>query len=306
MVRHFRLAAMIGLLLLTLGHTTKTQAQGSPADEVFRLVNEFRAQYGLPPFTYNPNLAAAAQGHANYLATNGVYSHYEDDGSTPQIRAERTGYIGWAGENYVAGTKLTPQQGVTWWSNSAPHFANMVSTRHTEAGVGYAFGHDQNFYVLVIGEPTTGGSPARTAETIIDVPAFVEPIELSPPNEDGSIIHTVGAGQSVWAIAARYGVSVADIYLFNGLNEDSLINPGDQLVIQLAEGRAPPPTPTPPATYIVQEGESCGVLPPGTRSIWQRFSGLTASRKMQWFTPATRSKSACCPVKNRHPLQRRN
>ena len=256
MARHFRLVAVIGLLLVALGHSTPTRAQGNPSDEIFRLVNQFRAQYGLPPFTYNPNLAAAAQGHANYLASNGLYSHYGADGSSPQDRAERTGYLGWAGENYVAGTGLTPQQGVTWWSNSAPHFANMVSSRHTEAGVGYAFGSDQNYYVLVIGEPTSGPARGRPAEVLSDVPAFVAPITLSTPNEDGSIIHTVGAGHTIWAIAARYEVPISDIYLFNGLNEDSVINPGDELVIRLAEGQAPPPTPTPPATHLVLEGES--------------------------------------------------
>lgn len=256
MVRHLRFIAVIGVLLLALGHSTTTQAQGNPSDDIFRLVNQFRAQYGLPPFTWNPTLAAAAQGHANYLAGNGLYSHYGADGSSPQDRAERLGYIGWAGENYVAGTRLTPQQGLTWWSNSAPHFANMVSGRHTEAGVGYAFGSDQNYYVLVIGEPTSGPPRDRPAEVLSNVPAFVAPIELSPPNEDGSIIHTVGAGHTVWAIAARYEVPVADIYLFNGLNEDSVINPGDELVIRLAEGQLPPPTPTPPATHRVREGES--------------------------------------------------
>ncbi len=256
MVRHLRYFAVIGLLLLALGRSTTTQAQGGSPDEIFRLVNQFRAQYGLPPFTWNPTLAAAAQGHANYLAGNGFYSHYGADGSSPQDRAERIGYVGWAGENYVAGTRLTPQQGVIWWSNSAPHFANMVSSRHTEAGVGYAFGSDQNYYVLVIGEPTTGPVRDRPAEVLSDVPAFVAPLELSPPNEDGSIIHTVGAGHTVWAMAARYEVSVADIYLFNGLNEDSVINPGDQIVIRLAEGQLPPPTPTPPATHRVSEGES--------------------------------------------------
>lgn len=256
MARHLRLVAVLCLVILALGHSLPAQAQGNPADEIFRLVNEFRAQYGLPPFVYNANLAAAAQGHANYLASNGLYSHYGADGSSPQDRAERTGYVGWAGENYVAGTGLTPQQGVTWWSNSAPHFANMVSTRHTQAGVGFAHGSDQNYYVLVVGEPTNGPPSGRPAQVLSEVPAFVAPIELSAPNEDGSIIHTVGAGHTIWAIAARYGVSIADIYLFNGLNEDSIINPGDKLVIRLADGQAPPPTPTPPATYIVQEGES--------------------------------------------------
>lgn len=257
MVRLRPVIVLLGLTVLVFASRPgPVVAQGNPIDEIFRLVNQVRAEYGLPPYTYNQTLAAAAQGHANYLAANGYYTHYGSDGSSPQDRAARAGYGGWAGENYVAGTKLTPAQGVTWWRNSAPHFANMVSPRHTEAGVGFAFGHDQNYYVLVVGEPSAGAPRARPPEQLVDVAAFVAPIEISPEREDGSIVHTVQSGHTLWAIAARYGVSIADILLFNGLNEDSFLNPGDELVIQLAEGQAPPPTPTPPATYIVREGES--------------------------------------------------
>lgn len=254
MVSTLRLLATAIVLLLALGHVSPAAAQGNPTDEIFNRVNQFRTQFGLAPFTFNPQLAAAAQGHANYLASNGLYSHYGSDGSDPQLRAERAGYTGWAGENYVAGTRLTPQQGVTWWSNSAPHYANMVSNRHTEAGVGYAFGHDQNYYVLVIGSPSE--TAPRVRAQLSEAPAFVAPIELSPPREDGSIVHQVLPGHTMWAIAARYGVSLANLYLFNGLNDDSFLSPGDELVIQLAEGQEPPPTPTPPAFHTVLEGES--------------------------------------------------
>jgi len=95
---------------------------------------------------------------------------------------------------------------------------------------------------------------------VVDVPFIVAPIELAQPNEDGSIVHTVLEGHTLWAIAARYEVSLADLYLFNALTEDSVINPGDKLTIRLADGQPPPPTPTPPATHIVREGESLWVI----------------------------------------------
>jgi LysM repeat protein len=132
----------------------------------------------------------------------------------------------------------------------------MLSPRYIHAGVGIAVGNDQTFYVLVVGSPSENPPPAAERVSAVDVPAVVPLIQLSPPREDGSIVHTVLAGHSLWAIAARYGVSLADIYLFNGLNEESFIQPGDELTIQLAEGAAPPPTPTPPATHRVREGES--------------------------------------------------
>jgi len=252
MARRTTLATLLGLLLLAIGHTQRAEAQGN---EILQLVNAVRAEYGLAPVAYNAQLAAAAQGHANFIATEGIYSHYGVNGSTWQDRAQAAGYPGWAGENLVGGTRLTPQQGVTWWRNSAVHFSNMLNPRWTEAGVGFAVGNGQNFYVMVFGTQNDA-PPPRAQQPVVDVPFIVAPIELAAPNPDGSIVHVVGEGHTFWAIAARYEVSIADLYLFNGLNEDTVLNPGDRLTIRLADGQPPPPTPTPPTTHTVREGES--------------------------------------------------
>jgi LysM repeat protein len=252
MARRTTLAVLLGLLLLAIGHTQRAEAQGN---EVLQLVNAVRAEYGLAPVTFNAQLAAAAQGHANFIATEGIYSHYGVNGSTWQDRAQAAGYPGWAGENLVGGTRLTPQQGVIWWRNSAIHFSNMLNPRWTEAGVGFAVGNGQNFYVMVFGTQNDA-PPPRAQQQVVDVPFIVAPIELAAPNPDGSIVHIVGEGHTFWAIAARYEVSIADLYLFNGLNEDTVLNPGDRLTIRLADGQPPPPTPTPPTTHTVREGES--------------------------------------------------
>ena len=212
MARRTTLAVLLGLLLLAIGHTQRAEAQGN---EVLQLVNAVRAEYGLAPVTFNAQLAAAAQGHANFIATEGIYSHYGVNGSTWQDRAQAAGYPGWAGENLVGGTRLTPQQGVIWWRNSAIHFSNMLNPRWTEAGVGFAVGNGQNFYVMVFGTQNDA-PPPRAQQQVVDVPFIVAPIELAAPNPDGSIVHIVGEGHAFWAIAARYEVSIADLYLFNG------------------------------------------------------------------------------------------
>jgi LysM repeat protein len=256
MARRIYLAVFGGLLLLAIGHTESVEAQ---AGDVLQLVNQVRAEYGLPPVAYNSALAAAAQGHANFISSAGVYSHYGVNGSTWQDRAQAAGYPGWAGENLVGGTGLTPQQGVTWWRNSASHFSNMLNPRWTEAGVGFSVGNGQNFYVMVFGTQNEG-PPPREEQQVVDVPFIVAPIQLAAPNPDGSIVHTVLEGHTFWAIAARYEVPLTDLYLFNGLTEESMLNPGDKLIIRLADGQPPPPTPTPPATHKVREGESLWLI----------------------------------------------
>ena len=259
MARRLCLAALCGTLLLVAGFTGRANAQGSPTNDILLLVNQVRAEYGLSPLTYNPALATAAQGHANFIAQNAIYSHIGVNGSTWQDRAEAAGYIGHAGENLVGGTRLTPQQGVIWWRNSAIHFSNILNPSWTEMGVGFAVGNGQNFYVTVFGTPHNA-PPPRSEQQVVDVPFIVAPIELAAPNEDGSIIHTVLEGHTLWAIAARYEVSLADLYLFNALTDESVLNPGDKLTIRLADGQPPPPTPTPPATHRVREGESLWVI----------------------------------------------
>lgn len=259
MVKRMSLAVLCGLFFLAFGFTSAAKAQGGPTNDILQLVNQVRAEYGLPALSYNAALATAAQNHANFIALNAIYSHIGVNGSTWQDRAQAAGYTGHAGENLVGGTRLTPQQGVTWWRNSAVHFSNMLNPRWTEAGVGFAVGSGQNFYVMVFGTPNDA-PPPREEQQVVDVPFIVAPIELAQPNEDGSIVHTVLEGHTLWAIAARYEVSLADLYLFNALTEDSVINPGDKLTIRLADGQPPPPTPTPPATHIVREGESLWVI----------------------------------------------
>lgn len=58
-------------------------------------------------------------------------------------------------------------------------------------------------------------------------------------------IHVVERGQTVWALAQMYGVSVAGIVGANGLSNPDWLSVGEALVM-----------PTPASTYIVQPGDS--------------------------------------------------
>jgi LysM repeat protein len=66
----------------------------------------------------------------------------------------------------------------------------------------------------------------------------------------------VGAGQALWQIAAHYEIELSQLLLINSLDDDHIIQPGDEIWIRLADGQPPPPTPTPPVSHIVREGEN--------------------------------------------------
>ena len=263
------------LALLMLGRfyqpmeTPIVSAQGDPSQEIVRLVNDLRIRNGLPPLIWDGRLAAAAQNQAGFMAANNVYSHTGAGGSSPQSRAAAAGFPGRATENVVGGTNLSPGQGVIWWQNSPVHLNTLLSPQYTHVGTGSASGFDQNFYALVAGAPSNVIAPSLPeAEQPGDqLLAAVAPIILAEPRDDGSIIHSVGPGQSFWVIAARYEVPLEQLYLFNNLSEGSVISPGDEIVIRLPEGQEPPPTPTPPPFHIVRDGDSWWTI-----AAWHKLS----------------------------------
>ena len=66
MARRIHLAALCGVLLLAAVSTGRAEAQGSPTSDILQLVNQVRAEYGLPALAFNASLATAAQNHANF------------------------------------------------------------------------------------------------------------------------------------------------------------------------------------------------------------------------------------------------
>ena len=129
------LAAGALMLALLSGCATEKDSGGDPAElfsfeaEVIRLVNEERAEYGLPALT------AAAAKRAEEISSD--YGHDRPDGSScftvlPEfgIRYET------AGENIAAGQR-TPAQVVRAWMNSEGHRNNILNPDFTQIGVGY-------------------------------------------------------------------------------------------------------------------------------------------------------------------------
>lgn len=257
LVMYKRLLIIVVVCLVVLIGQQPENTKARSAADIMQQVNLFRVKNGLPALQYNSALSSAAQNQANYMAENQVFSsHVGYGGSTPQSRANAAGYSGRVTENIVGGTNLTAPKGLTWWVNSPVHYNTLITTQYSEAGTGYAVAGDIHYFVLVVGTPGSGPPPPSSPTQNDPEPLFITPITLAEPNEDGSIVHTVLDGQALWSLAAHYDVSLSDLLWFNNLKEDSFVNPGDEIIIRLADGASPPPTPTPPTTHIVQDGQS--------------------------------------------------
>lgn len=105
--------------------------------EVIRLVNEIRAENGLPALTYSWELSRVARYKSQDMKDNRYFSHTSPVYGSPfqMMRSFGISYRS-AGENIARGY-ATPQAVVNGWMNSSGHRANILNASFTQIGVGY-------------------------------------------------------------------------------------------------------------------------------------------------------------------------
>ena len=106
--------------------------------EVIRLVNVERSKQGLKELKYDWELARVARYKSEDMRDNNYFSHNSPVYGSPFDMMKNFG-INYkaAGENIAKG-QSTPEQVVKAWMNSSGHRANILSTKFTHIGVGYA------------------------------------------------------------------------------------------------------------------------------------------------------------------------
>jgi LysM repeat protein len=136
----------------------------------------------------------------------------------------------------------------------------------------------------------TGGAPAPTPTAA--PPTGTPPPTTTPP--PGGTTYTVQRGDTLSAIARRFGVTVQAIMTANNLTNPNLIFVGQVLTIPTLGGGPPAPTPTPPP--------ATGTPPPAGSAGWElggqvsnfsnpdrmMYAGMTwVKRQVQWTPGAT-------------------
>jgi len=299
-------------LFLLFGSIGARPGYAAPAMNVYDLiaaVNQLRAANNLPPYEVNGSLMAAAQAHSEYQASIGQITHTGAGGTHAKDRAIAAGYGGGAtvsvSENIAGGSSLTIQGAVLMWQGDALHLNTMLGASYTHVGAGIAKAGGLTYYTLdvgyIAGSPGSGSTSAARVDTsanaqpIATVVAF-NPVMISTPQEDGSIVHIVRSGQSLWSIAATYEIELQELLALNNLAPGAWIFPGDKLIIQPAGSETAAVSPEPEQE---QEQESTA-LPTTTPTRRSRLTQTPSSIAM--IGPATPEAADIIETKNLPPL----
>ncbi len=246
-------------LLLTFSFVGIIQAQGDSTTTVINTINQLRSQRGLAPLLPDPALMQIAQQHSQYQASIGGWTHISADGSRPRDRAIAAGFGNGAyiyiAENVAYGTNMSIMETINGPWNDPEHHNTMYNPNYKYIGAGVAYSGNFVFYTVdtgyYVGDPApTPENPAVSGTPSASVFPSVIPVIVSTPLSDGTVKHIVQGGQTLWTIVAVYNISLEVLNQINGFEPDTVLLPGDEVIIQ--------PSYTPTNTPI---GEPSATLP---------------------------------------------
>jgi uncharacterized protein YkwD len=279
--------------------STDIHAPLKSASEVISAINNYRQQSGTHALSENSILMSLAQGQSNYQASTGNITHTGPGGTKPIDRAYATGYGDgnkiFLSEIIFGGYKVTVDDALSWWKGSSLHNRVMLDSQYLEIGAGVTTDGDWTYITAEIawvtgisapvgsGEGESNGDVGESQGDFVTIPVT---IIKATPNEDGSIIHIIQEGQTLWAIAAVYDVNLDTLIKQNNLTRTSYVFPGDEIIVQPAGSLSSTPKPI----GQVPSGES---TPEGTKpqSIGEAVSlSITESpTKKSLYTPTQES-----------------
>lgn len=151
-----------------------------------------------------------------------------------------------------------------------------------------AWWDDAALTVVGAATPAPGATSAPQQATSAPPPAPL-PSVISTPNPDGSIVHTIQSGDTLFALSIAYDVPLDQILTLNNITKDALLSIGQKIILRGPTGPAlptaaptsttpeAPPTAAPTATPEVITAKLCvqafddtnadGLLTTGEQSV---------------------------------------
>lgn len=237
-----------------------------PSD-LINAINSARVAYGLPALEIDPILMATAQSTAEVMALNNIRGHIGDVKGRVMAAGYGGGSDAWATENWAMGPLTIDQLMSGPWADDS-HMIPVVNPNYRHIGAGVAE-YNGNVYYIVHAAYTSGGSykPLPTTEggsapVIPSVPQIIMPVETATVAPDGSLVHIVQPGQSLWAIAIAYHTHIVDVQRLNGMAAtNNSIYIGQKLNIPTGANLVAP-TPSDPAERTAVAQMAAGTATP--------------------------------------------
>jgi LysM repeat protein len=231
-------------------------------------MNSLRASNGLPALVEDPIVDAVAQSTAQIMADNQMSWHIGDVSG----RLAAAGYGGgskvWATENFAVGNQSIDEIMLVW--SDAAHMIPAVNAAYCNVGAGIAkSANGRTYYILQAaytagkscGEYTSSGTTTDKSggTTSSGVSQLIMPVKIATPDADGKVFHVVQAGQSFWAIAIAYKITIKDLKSWNNLSQDSILKTGQKLFIP-SSNTAGYATPTQSGAIQVSAPDAAGKI----------------------------------------------
>lgn len=142
-------ALLAGCSATTIAPTGATPPAQLTREAIIRTINETRAAHGRKPWTWNAQLARAAQTHATLMARRSTMSHTL--GGTLRERVTAAGYRGAVGEN-LGRSQRTLEGVIKAWLNSPGHRSTLLQANFTEFGLAVdRSATGENYWALIVG-----------------------------------------------------------------------------------------------------------------------------------------------------------
>lgn len=209
----------------------------SPQVTAFDLIaamNTLRVSNGLPALIEDPIINAVAQSTAKTMADNLMSWHIGDVSGRLAAAGYGGGATVWATENFAVGN-LSIDEIMVIWSDPS-HMIPAVNPAYCHVGAGVArASNGSTYYVLQAAYTSTqscgeygapgGGSDGGSGS------GWIVPVKVATPDSEGRVYHEVESGQSLWAIAVAYHVTIRDLEIWNNLSRNFPLQVGQILFI---------------------------------------------------------------------------
>jgi LysM repeat protein len=201
-------------------------------------MNTLRMSYGLPALVEDPIINAVAQSTAQIMAANQMSWHIGDAAGRVMAAGYGGGSKAWATENFAVGN-LSIDEIMVMWSD-ASHMIPAVNPAYCHVGAGTAKAANGRTYYVLQAAYVSGKSCGsyKSPGGVINPPGgstggggIIIPVKIATPDTEGKIYHEVQSGQSFWAIAVAYQITIKDIEVWNNISRNTKLQVGQRLFI---------------------------------------------------------------------------